>query len=396
MNANGLAIGLGTSEYRASGGMKRKTGMCLVAGAVILAGGSEARALNLVFDYSLDTNGFFNDPARRAALELAGQSFSFITDSLLAIVPGPSGQGYDNTWEARITHPGTGESDYRIRDLVVPADTLIIFAGGRNLSGSTLGSGGAGGFSSSGTSTWLSTVRERGQGSRTTDFGPWGGQVTFDTNSSWNFSLGSPPESGVNDFLSVAIHELTHLFGFSGGTQSFSAHVSGSTFRGPQAVEVYGGNVPYSSSHWGNGVQSVIAGTGIEQEAAMDPTLTVGARKLLTDLDYAALQDVGWEIQTQIIRSGDVDGSGVLDAFDVAIFEAALADASSFVSPFPGATLNLLADLNGSGMFDAFDVATFEQRIAGATSGVIPAPGTVGLLLVPAAGLLGRRSRRGF
>jgi hypothetical protein len=34
---------------------------------------------------------------------------------------------------------------------------------------------------------------------------------------------------------------------------------------------------------------------GVTQEAAMDPSITVGTRKLFTDLDYAGLADVGWE-----------------------------------------------------------------------------------------------------
>jgi hypothetical protein len=32
------------------------------------------------------------------------------------------------------------------------------------------------------------------------------------------------------------------------------------------------------------------------QETAMDPTLTVGTRKQFTDMDFAGLRDLGWQV----------------------------------------------------------------------------------------------------
>jgi hypothetical protein len=41
---------------------------------------------------------------------------------------------------------------------------------------------------------------------------------------------------------------------------------------------------------------STVFGTATAQEAAMDPDLTSGTRKMLTALDAAALTDIGWNV----------------------------------------------------------------------------------------------------
>jgi hypothetical protein len=106
------------------------------------------------------------------------------------------------------------------------------------------------------------------------------------------FSSASP-SVGENDFLSVAIHEMAHLLGL-GSAPSWDTYVSGGQFIGTNSVASYGGNVPlYSDHHWAEGTMSTVK--GVTQEAAMDPSITVGTRKLFTDLDYAGLADVGWE-----------------------------------------------------------------------------------------------------
>jgi hypothetical protein len=69
-------------------------------------------------------------------------------------------------------------------------------------------------------------------------------------------------------------------------------------FTGPLSVAANGGNVPLASgsSHWSNGHTSSLVNTGAVQESAMDPNLTVGTRKQFTVLDWAALDDLGWEV----------------------------------------------------------------------------------------------------
>ena len=283
--------------------------------AFVLATGLSAEAIQINFDYSFD-NGFFDDQARRDLLELAADSFEPFTDSLEAIVP--SGQ---NTWSAVFTNPSSGMQE-SIDNLIVPADTLIIYVGARNLGGSTLGTGGPGGFTASGFAPWFETLRTRGQGDtqgpNATDFGPWGGVVSFDSDANWNFDP-DMPVSGQNDFLSVALHEISHVFGI-GTSDSWDACITGSNFTCDFSTTSFGGNVPLDAdpAHWAQGTTSTVNRVGeppgFSQETALDPNITVGTRKLLTELDYAGLGDVGWEVAIPepltILGAGTAAGFG--------------------------------------------------------------------------------------
>ncbi len=101
----------------------------------------------------------------------------------------------------------------------------------------------------------------------------------------------------LNDLYSVLLHEIGHVLGI-GTADSWNNLVSGGLFTGAASVASYGGSVPLNPTgdHWAEGTKSTVYGTATSQEAAMDPTLTVGTRKLFTNLDVAGLQDVGWQI----------------------------------------------------------------------------------------------------
>ncbi len=253
-------------------------------------------ALSIIIDYSHDTNNFFDTQAKRDLFQLAADTYAArIIDNLTAINPSGS-----NTWAAEFTDPATGNT-VQTQNLNVPTDTIIVFAGGRDLSDDTLGVGGPGGYSAHGSATWLGTVDHRGQsgavGNHPTDFGTWGGSVTFDTNgTSWFFGTTTAGlGSNQADFLSVATHELGHILGF-GTSASFDTYVSGGTFTGPKADMEYDFvGTPLlagDNSHWADGT------TDDGHEAAMDPSISLGSRKLLTNLDWAALDDLGWTLTT--------------------------------------------------------------------------------------------------
>ena len=258
----------------------------------------EARTLltTVLIDYSLDTNNFFDTQAKRDLLQTAADSLANrLNDHLLAISPGPTGFGFDNTWDAIFDHPATG-AEQSFTDLMVPADTIIIYAGGRDLTEPTVGQGGPGGFSSSGTSEFNNTVAGRGQAgallATETDFSLWGGAVTFDTATDWHFGLTTNGlDSNETDFLSVAEHEIGHLLGI-GTASSWQNQVTGGSFTGAESVASFGGNVPLFGdlAHWDDGT------TSNGQVAAMNPSLLNGTRALFTDLDVAALSDIGWEV----------------------------------------------------------------------------------------------------
>ncbi len=260
----------------------------------------ELLTISIQFDYRRDTNHFFDDPARRSLLESAGQTISSqLHDSLWAITPSGG-----NTWSASFSDPASATL-LNVKNLKVPADTLIIFVGARDIA--PLAFGGPGGYSSSGSTTWLDLVSARGQtGALTktaTDFGPWGGAITFDSRTNWYFGETTDGlTNGKNDFLSVATHELGHVFGI-GTAASWNHYVSGSSFTGPNSVAEYDagrGSVPLTddASHFGEGVSEG------SHEVEMDPTLRVGQRKQFSSLDFAALKDIGWEVGLSNGRAG--------------------------------------------------------------------------------------------
>ncbi|MEZ6124661.1 MAG: GEVED domain-containing protein [Planctomycetaceae bacterium] len=272
------------------------------AGAELL----EARQLltfNIVLDYTYDTSGFFNDQARRDVLEEVASVYeSRITDDFTAITPGGS-----DSWTAVFNNPSTG-AQVNVQNLTIPADTVIIYVGARNLP-SGLALGGPGGFSSFATPAFNQNLETRGEagvvpnGTNDTDFALWGGTISYDNASTWNFSL-SPPSAGENDFYSVTLHEMAHVLGF-GTSDSFHALVNGNNqFTGSNAVAAFGGPVSMhfdgngnaDDGHWASGTSSLVPGTTTSQETSMDPQVTTGTRKLFTTLDWAALDDLGWDV----------------------------------------------------------------------------------------------------
>ncbi len=254
------------------------------------------------FDYSYDTGGFFASQTRKDLLAAAGQALANrLGDALSAVSPSTG-----NTWSASFSNPGAVGTT-TVDNLGIPANTILIYAGGQSLGSGILGQGGAGGWSASGTSDWIATVDRRGSpgstrnasGTPATDFAPWGGSITFGAGISWYFdSDPSTAESfaGQSDFYSVAVHELAHVLGY-GTSDSWNNNRSGSSFQGPASLAL---NNPLSLSsdlgHWNNGTLSYVGTPGNSQEASMDPDLTVGTRKYFTELDYAGLTDIGWQV----------------------------------------------------------------------------------------------------
>lgn len=255
----------------------------------------DARAVTLQFDYSFDSSGFFAIPERRNVLEAAGGYFSsLLTDTLTAITPGGV-----NQFTATLFDPSSLQT-LNLPDFAVTADTVVVFVGASAALGGSLGFGGPGGFSVGGTQAFVDNVFSRGQGSDAFSPGaietaPWGGSLSFSATAAWYFDPDvstTEPFSG-NDFYSVALHELGHLLGLGTAT-AWSTFVAGGLFVGANAVAAQGGPIAVSGAHWADGTVSNV--NGVPQEAAMDPTLTVGTRKRFTALDVAALDDIGWDI----------------------------------------------------------------------------------------------------
>lgn len=264
----------------------------ILAAALLVALSAQAEAnIDIQFDYTYDSSGFFSDVSHQSALNAAANLFeSRFSDQLTAITSsGP------NSFNTAFFNPGNPSGANIVNnDDSFAANVIRVYAGGFNFTDNTLGEGGPGGYRCSGIGSFCNDAIQRGQGAVTgknaVDVAPWGGSITFDTHTNWNFSTASGPSSSQYDFYSVAVHELGHLLGF-GASDSFSSRIVGTNFVGPAA-----GTVALSSDkgHWADGTLSVF--NGVSQEAAMTPSLANGTRKNFTNLDFAAMQDIGWQV----------------------------------------------------------------------------------------------------
>lgn len=272
-------------------------------------------ALTIEIDYSYDTNHFFDTVEKREAMQAVADFFGdLIQDRLLAIDPAEFGF----SWEARFTHPSTGEV-VTLPDFVVPADTLIVYVGSRELGGNTRGLAGPNFWGATGNQAWFDHIRGRGQagaaaptaGGRT-DFAPWGGHISFDATTTWNFSL-DRNEPGF-EFVRIALHEMGHVLGI-GTADSFDNLVSDGNFVGAAATRSYGSAPPAGGGHLllsSDADESPLYGSfgashGQRQPVVMTPSgLDNGLDfEVFTDLDLSVLCDLGWELQVPLSWSHD-------------------------------------------------------------------------------------------
>jgi hypothetical protein len=341
-----------------------------------------APSITLQIDYSYDTNNFFVGHAnRQAILQLAVDNLSSrLGDSLEAIVPNVAA---GDTWTALLTDPGTG-NQVSLSNPTIPADTIILYAGGRALGGGgELGIGGPGGYTANGfDQAWFDTVQGRGKAgalgpdSSQTAFAPWGGSVAFDTSfTGWYFgtdpSLIAPTQI---DFLSAAEHEIGHLLGF-GTSNAFTNRVSGSFFTGWAATQEYGSSVPTdaagaSAQHWADGTLD----HGVH--ATMDPVFDYGKRETFTPLDFAGLQDIGWGVLPPPVTVGPGPYSSVAGVTSGGAWWTGVGTGSSFTnqawgswSPAANWQQVVHGDFNGDGLTDVAGLSAGGEWWVGLSTG---------------------------
>ena len=270
---------------------KLNSTLCAVLALTALVASQPAAAISITFDYSYDTSGFFNNAYSKTLLnQAAGELTARLQDQLTAITSVTTGKN-QTSFNPNFFNPSSGTTT-TISNYSVAANDIVVFVGGQNLGSGILGEGGPGGYSSSG----LSSLQLNRNQNTTTDFGPWGGAISFSNQTIWYFDDNATTTESFSgfDFYSVAVHELGHVLGF-GIAPSFDARVANSKFTGPATTALYGGSVPmFDAGHWQSGLTSTV--NGVAQEVSMDPHISSNQRKHFTELDFAGLQDMGWQV----------------------------------------------------------------------------------------------------
>jgi hypothetical protein len=369
-----------------------------------------ARAVNVVLDYTYDTSNFFGagNPSgavagtqAKAALEAVASFYSGILNDTFSSIQTPpnfassvfSGVAFFD-WSLDFNHPNTGGL-VTLSNQVIPANEYRIYAGARNIAGSTLGIGGPGGYNVSSDNNGQGFTQDEinqidaiynafqddvVNREEPTGFARWGGAITFDSAGTvWHYNHNTNPTAGTNDFFSVAVHELGHALGL-GASDEWNALISGTgTFTGAAATSEFGSNPPLAppdGAHWASSTMSRIYGTNTPQEAAMDPQITTGTRKRLTALDAAALTDIGWEVAAPPVEynPADFNEDTFVNGADLTMWRGAFG-------------INATADADGDGDSDGRDFLIWQRQL-GATSIVPSALGSASAVPEPSAALL--------
>jgi len=269
-----------------------------------------AAGLIIEIDYSYDTSGFFQSPQRRETLANAFDSVNRWVDTL-----SPIAQSGGNTWTGVVIRPDTGIGTFLDGSgLSIPADTIRVYVGARNLGANFLASAERNFALSNGTPAWNDLVRYRGQAgtAQNADYSPWGGAISFNPNFAWHDGIDANGlEPTEYDLFTVASHEMVHLLGF-GTAESFNALILDGKFTGPAAVAQSSAANPLlvisaDGDHWEPQTNSTIAGQSVL--SLLTPSIPPGQRLRMSDLDAAALDDLGWEpaLAGDLDRDRDVD-----------------------------------------------------------------------------------------
>ncbi len=325
----------------------------LLVGAIGLGVTQHARAIDIVVNYDYDTNNFFDTQAKQDAMQAVADRFSrVINSSLLAVGPGGTAETPAG-WRVGFTHPGTGASfqlstaDSSASDPILGAggpaadaygfaglntDEWILYAGGRSQANAGLGGTGTG---TNFTSTFDDELGPLHRGlipntpaASSADLPVWGGSISFDTAETWHFDTSTLAGPNTVDFYSIALHEVGHALGLSSGWNQWQTDGDGN-YVGPAAIAAYNadndpdlaelGLVDPNDNHWAEDAydsfifehgQPNTIGTvpdGTKQDLLMEPLQDFGGlqdRFELTNVDVAALEDLGWSVIPEPATAG--------------------------------------------------------------------------------------------
>ncbi|MCR9255475.1 MAG: hypothetical protein NXI16_05205 [Alphaproteobacteria bacterium] len=259
---------------------------------------AEDHDFSIVFDYRFDTDGFFDDPERRAALEAAADIWEDVILDDFPTVPAGT--------ELIFPTPGSDPQFDPIQQLrlTYPVDDVVIFVGSEELIGID-GSPAAGGAPRRSVDNGDSDTSVAPDGllraNDEVDYMPSHGTMVFNPELTWDFSIDAADlGAGTGeDFVATAIHEIGHVLGITTTSNNAyrlntSSDIVGDTeqryYAGPAVLDAFGQRVPLTADgHYDDRLADGTSGF-------LEESTTRGLRDL-SIVDLAILRDIGYAVE---------------------------------------------------------------------------------------------------